>query len=1295
MNELRTKRSMVFITAIFLVLALFTGVGSAYTGSGTSNDPYVITAVADFTLLNDYPSAYFALGNDIDCGEASYGGYASTSGFSGTFDGRDHQILNDAYWGSFFAYLNGAYIHNLTFNGCSFGGDSGGSLATYITGSSLTKIDGVSVGYSTIYVYDSTGSGLFKGGLIGYINGGNAKITNCYVGDSKIEGTTKYYYAATRDSYAGGLIGGIIGTNNNVEVGFCTIVNDYIRGMATASGLIGYIKDGTSFTGFNVHGNNIESCQLLGGGESHAYIDVHANGLLEFNWGATASSPLDIYIDGNTVYNCLMQGERGASGLVFRASTGYLRPHYSNNIVAASTIWQSHNQYYDGHPNFYSGGFHGDGSVGNENPYYDGNELLYLTIYSSKTGQSIYSTYYIGQTNLFAPPGLTYESFINNVAAYCDLGSAGYVNSRILPSSVSGNEYHDIDGFSSYLNLTGITIDTDSENLRSKTFGAVQRGAVLMGEAGTKLDGYGVRPQYKWDYDGDGTFDATSDTYYSTYTYPADGEYHPTLRASLITISVDRETSTDVSTEYGGAPKFVNGQNILKSAGIQTYGEQVRLTANMVTGFGGATYELFYSTDGGATWTSYAAATPYSYKDITFISASEQTAFVKYKMVATNSYGTTTSDVLNFLWTPSEVTTETVSKVSLTSEQDTYALNFTVLFPFDTVKTQSYSSYYTIVTTKNAIYLLQNNVVDESQVIKSKLENYDSYIVDSDSYGGNIVYRTDDNKAYYTYITENMEFATPIQLAYLGDTLSQISIGANAYLVRSLTENTEYVQCYPFNSETPLLSISVIPYTYTNWRILSYTNDNSNTPAVICSYTNGDKKVIRCYTGQATYYDTEGFTANTINDIKPFLLAGKIVMGTTNGKSFIVPYSLTSSSFSWGNVISGDEVILTDITPTYYDIRYIGISAPSTIVFTTSSSGQVEATYPVSSALTSVDISAIAGLYAVSGDYNGRLNVMWNDNGQWQGMQSVSVGHTIVDTSISGDYLSLSLITNNAVYLGVYQKYTAPSTDTVLDTNKYVRIVIYDANGNLMQNTAVTLIGSDLASTMTTGNDGSVTFLVKPTKSYTIQTNGVTQTFVADNNALKIISIYLSAVDYSGNLVFNSAEEDNIITTTFTGNGKESYNIVFKVYNENNDVIYSDTYTGASRTFSFSKTEYVASTYSVTIKVEGQTSGITDSRTYVYHNYATSDKGYLILGDIPILPDMLDDNWVKVLFGGLLMIIGGLFSAQHSAKGCVVVVIIAAFLTWTGILPLNPVWIGCLIVLSILALYSFASKHET
>lgn len=1292
----KSKRSIAVITSIFLILVLFTGLGSAYSGSGTSSDPYILTSVSDFSLFDSYPSAYYALGGDIDCSDSAYGGYASSSGFSGTLNGNDYSILNDNYGGNgLFAYLNGATIHNLTFNGCTFTGTNGGALAGYITGSSLTTITNVNVAYSSI-TCSGADSNFYKGGIVGAVNGGNVKMLDCYVMDSVISASTTFIYSTPRPAYTGGIIGIVAGTGNSIEIGNCAVINTKISSPATSAGIIGTLKSST-ISALNIHGNIVNSCDIECGWESHSTSDgilAHASGILSYD-GATSSNPLDIYITGNTVYNTLISGNRGGAGISYEASSGYLRPHYSDNIIAKSTIYQSANQWYQGESTYYAGGFHGSGSIGSERPSYEGNELAYLTIYSSKVGAQQYSTYYVGITNLFAPSGLSYQTFTNNIAVYCDLGSAGSVGSRILPSSVSGNEYHDIDAFSSYLNLTGITVNTDSENMRAKTFSAVQRGAVLSNEANTKLDGYGVKPQYRWDYTGDGTIDYTSTTYYSSYTYPSDGEYHPSLTASLLGLSVDRQTSTNASTQYMGAPLFVSGNNILKNKDIQTYGGTVRLTANMITGYAGATYEFLYSTDNGNTWLSYASPSPYSYKDITFISASEQTSFVKYKVIATNSYGSTTSDVLNFLWTPSATTTETITKLSLTSDTDTYALNFSVAFPFDTVKTQSFSSYYTIVTTKNAIYLLQNNVVNESQVIRAKLENYDSYIVDSDVYGGNIVYRTDDNRAYYTYITEDMGFNNSIELNFAGDNLSQISIGANALLLRSMTSNTEYVQAYNFGSETPLLSISVIPYTYTNWRILSYTNDNSNTPAVICSYTNGDKKVIRCYTSQSNYYDTEQFTANTITNIKPFLLAGKIVLSTNNGKSFIVPYRLTQSEFNWGNVISGDDIPLTDITPTYYDIRYIGISAPSTVVFMASSSGQAEATYPVSSTLTSVDISAISGLYAISGDYNGRLNVMWNNNGQWEGLQSVSVGHPIVDTSISGDYLSLSGITQNAVYLGVYQKYTAPSTDTVLDTNKYVKIVVYDSSNNLIQNTAVTLIGSDLASTLTTGNDGSVTFLVKPSNTYTIQTNGITQTFVADNSALKTISIYLSSINYYENLTFSSNENNNIISTSFAGNGKENYNMVFKVFNENNTVIFNTTYTGASHTFTLDKTQYNASTYTITISITGQTSGITESRTYVYHNYNKSEKGYLILGDIPILPDMLDNNWVKLLFGGLLMVIGGLFSAQHSAKGCVLVVIIASFLTWVGILPLNPIWIGCLIVLSILTLYSFASKQET
>ena len=76
------------------------------------------------------------------------------------------------------------------------------------------------------------------------------------------------------------------------------------------------------------------------------------------------------------------------------------------------------------------------------------------------------------------------------------------------------------------------------------------------------------------------------------------------------------------------------------------------------------------------------------------------------------------------------------------------------------------------------------------------------------------------------------------------------------------------------------------------------------------------------------------------------------------------------------------------------------------------------------------------------------------------------------------------------------------------------------------------------------------------------------------------------------------------------------------------------------------------------------------------------------------IADEMDDNWRALIFGGLIMIISALFSYQHSVKGCVIVAIIAAVMTYLGFLPLNLPWVCCMVVLAFFAVYAHSAQNE-
>lgn len=122
-----------FIAALAL-LATAQGAWAQWTGSGTSDDPYIIANATDlnkiYTMVNTsgttYENVYFKQTEDIDCstveGTSTYGagiGRDASHPFKGRYDGGGKKIKNlritatDSQYAGLFGYIvGGAYQGN-------------------------------------------------------------------------------------------------------------------------------------------------------------------------------------------------------------------------------------------------------------------------------------------------------------------------------------------------------------------------------------------------------------------------------------------------------------------------------------------------------------------------------------------------------------------------------------------------------------------------------------------------------------------------------------------------------------------------------------------------------------------------------------------------------------------------------------------------------------------------------------------------------------------------------------------------------------------------------------------------------------------------------------------------------------------------------------------------------------------------------------------------------------------------------------------------------------------------------
>lgn len=224
-----------------------------WTGSGTQEDPYVIT---DMTGLNDlrdkvnsqisdYEGKYFALGADISAdnfgtglgfkGTTKINGVSMTdSVFKGNFDGRNHTAIfncasngNDSSAG-FFGYASGGVIENIIF------GDPTGETPTNVSVPS-------------------------RGGLVGY--GENLTIKNCVNYTSVSRKTTSSGYGGIAGFLTGGSIegcknyadikghgknGGIVGLATDVNISDCENYGEILPTSSGAAGIAGSFKASSS-----------------------------------------------------------------------------------------------------------------------------------------------------------------------------------------------------------------------------------------------------------------------------------------------------------------------------------------------------------------------------------------------------------------------------------------------------------------------------------------------------------------------------------------------------------------------------------------------------------------------------------------------------------------------------------------------------------------------------------------------------------------------------------------------------------------------------------------------------------------------------------------------------------------------------------------------------------------------------------------------------------------------------------------------------------------------------------------
>lgn len=229
-------------------------------GTGVEGDPYIINTPGDLNQVRNEPTAYYALGNDLDM-SMYYGKFKPIDEFSGALDGRGYSIDNLELDGSVssvgvFAYATECKeIKDLTFNNPVIDAQSDCFYAGVVAG----QLSGPDASVANVHVTNAKisaadASGINVGGLVGFMVG-NSSMSSCSADNVEIyapegngvgglvgnsgTGAAIKASSAVGSITAGNSIGGIIGSaGTDVTVTNCR-ADMVLTGKNTIGGIAG------------------------------------------------------------------------------------------------------------------------------------------------------------------------------------------------------------------------------------------------------------------------------------------------------------------------------------------------------------------------------------------------------------------------------------------------------------------------------------------------------------------------------------------------------------------------------------------------------------------------------------------------------------------------------------------------------------------------------------------------------------------------------------------------------------------------------------------------------------------------------------------------------------------------------------------------------------------------------------------------------------------------------------------------------------------------------------------------
>jgi hypothetical protein len=179
----------------------------------------------------------------------------------------------------------------------------------------------------------------------------------------------------------------------------------------------------------------------------------------------------------------------------------------------------------------------------------------------------------------------------------------------------------------------------------------------------------------------------------------------------------------------------------------------------------------------------------------------------------------------------------------------------------------------------------------------------------------------------------------------------------------------------------------------------------------------------------------------------------------------------------------------------------------------------------------------------------------------------------------------------------------------------------------------------------------------------------------------------------------------NVLMQYHDGLGK-SNTVSYVVSDTNGTVLYTSGAT-ALNDYYYTYTLPVGSPsgiYTVKLTITDGISTIIKNWSFTKKQYSdeTNQSGLILPGakkpiipiSFPMIPVDVSSDVIQVIFCIILMIVAGLFGVNYSAKGTLIVALLALLFTYFELIRIDWLWAVTMVVLGILTIFSYASQNE-